>query len=91
MQKTIRRNVVKAAIMRQIFCPNTGECLDVKDAYLVTNLATRQVAIITGTAWRGLVGAWESDGTEWAKLLEVWDGKGNDVSAVRSAEETRLD
>lgn len=70
----MRRQSVRHAVSRQITCPDTGNILDVDDAYLVENRKTGQLAVICGDAWRDLYKRTLA-GTRFWETLEVWEGK----------------
>lgn len=81
MEHTIRRNTVLAAVQRAIFCKETGDILDIDDAYLVT-LHSGKLSIVTGKAWRAILS--KISGTMLADIFsEVWEGKtGKEVFPV---------
>lgn len=49
MERTINRNLVKAAVMRQIFCPSCDNILDMRRAVLVTGHGS--AACVCGKCW----------------------------------------
>ena len=51
MQHTVRRNVVKAAVMRAIFCPIGGQVLDIDSAVLVSHRLDGSTSVVGGQAW----------------------------------------
>ena len=74
MEQEVRRGVVLAAVQRAIFCAETGKCLDIDDAVLVTS-TKGGACILTGAAWRELSPKMAS----FAGDIEVWTGKGAEL------------
>ncbi len=70
--ENMRREMVLHAIQRKITCGIKGIVLDIDDAYLISNRASGQMAIVSGDAWRGMRANLPDD---FAVSLEVWEGK----------------
>lgn len=71
------RIVVRAAVMRAIFCPDCGHILDIRDAVLVTG--TRGAAVACGRCFdRQINTAAEKSGFTRAQVLELFGPDGID-------------
>lgn len=68
----MRKQVVLAAVQRQIFCAVNKTVLDINNAYLVTNRDNGKMSIMSGEAW-DKIRAHLPD--TFSKELEVWEGK----------------
>lgn len=52
LETRVKREVLRAAVARQITCPITGEVLDVRTAVMVENSAgTATLGVVSATAW----------------------------------------
>lgn len=73
--ENMRREAVKAAVMRQISCPVKFKILDIDSAYLITNRDSKAMCIVSGEAWDDIRSKLP---VNWASVLEVWEGKTGD-------------
>jgi hypothetical protein len=78
LEQTLRRNAVLAAVQRAIFCPESGAVLDIDDATLLTNVATKRCSIVTSAVLAKLRPTLAASG----QTFELWHGETGDEEII---------
>ena len=72
LERKTRRESVKFAVQRQMFCAVTQKVLDCRSALLVTNRDNGKMCVLSREGWKDTLSRLAPG---WSKTLEVWDGK----------------